>query len=86
MYVQPPVYFSWFCHTLNSLIQLRMVSFGSLNNFDRLGDEPWLVLARNPCCDNPASLILLRIPVWKEKAQHSLPGTPHDGLLPLAPK
>ena len=21
----------------------------------------------------------------EEKAQHSLPGTPHDGLLPLAP-
>jgi hypothetical protein len=31
-------YFSRFCHTLNSLIQLRMVSFGNLNDFDRLWD------------------------------------------------
>jgi len=38
----PTVYFSRFCHTLNSLIQLGMLSFGTLNDLDRLGNDPWL--------------------------------------------
>jgi hypothetical protein len=61
-------YFSRFCHTLNSLIQLRMVSFGNLNDFRSAGG---CIPARNTCCDNSACLILLRIPVEKKKVQHS---------------
>ena len=49
----PTVYFSRFCHTLNSLIQLGMLSFGTLNDLDRLGNDPWLSYTYEPMLRQP---------------------------------